>query len=140
MVLGIIRLCIVTLLFCPILWILAVVWWYWAGVQGASSMSMLLAAVRVCPCAAAVMLMMMFMQFVLFMNSCFAVSVFWGVCPPIIIGELSSAARVCTMSRWWAAMTILCPWSFAFWTHSMAWGSLAVAVIFLSAVSWMRVS
>ena len=23
--------------------------------------------------------------------------------------ELSSAARVCTMSRWWAAMTILCP-------------------------------
>lgn len=140
MLLGIIRLWMVTGWVCPIRWIRAVVWWYWAGVQGASSMSMLFDAVRVCPWLAAVMLMMRFMLFGLVMNSCFAVSVFWGVCPPIIIGELSSAARVCTMSRWWAAMTILCPWSFAFWTHSMAWGSLAVAVIFLSAVSWMRVS
>jgi len=33
----------------PIRWIRAVVWWYWAGVQGASRMSMLFDAVRVCP-------------------------------------------------------------------------------------------
>ena len=57
------RLWIVAGWFWPILWILAAVWWYLAGVQGASMNSMLCEAVRVCPCAAASMLMMMFMVF-----------------------------------------------------------------------------
>ena len=102
--------------------------------------SMLCEAVRVCPCAAASMLMMMFMVFGLFWKLCFAFSVSFGVWPPMIIGALSSFARVCTMWRWWAAITIFCPWLFAFWVHSVAWGILLWAAIFLSSVSCMRVS
>jgi len=101
---------------------------------------MLLEAVRVCPCAAASIEMMMFWQFVLFVNSCLAFSVVWGVWPPMIIGALSSLARVCTMWRWCAAITIFWPELLAFWIHSRAWGILDWAVIFLSSVSWMRVS
>jgi len=102
--------------------------------------SMLFDAVRVCPCAAASIEMMMFMQFVFCWNSCLAVSVFWGFWPPMIIGALSSFARVCTIWRWWAAMTIFCPELLAFSIHSRAWGILELAAIFLSSVSWMRVS
>ena len=137
---GFIRLWMVAGWVCPILWILAHVWWYLAGVHGASMNSMLCDVVSVCPCAAASIDMMMFMQFVLFMNSCFAFSVSFGGCPPMIIGALSSFARVCTMWRWWAAMTIFCPWVFAFSIHSRAWGILDWAAIFLSSVSWMRFS
>lgn len=125
---------------CPMRWIRAQVWWYLAGVHGASMKSMLFEVVRVWPCAAASMLMMMFMQFGLFWNSFFAFSVSFGGWPPMIIGALSSFARVCTMWRWWAAMTIFCCCWFAFCVHSMAWGILDWAAIFLSSVSWMRVS
>ena len=63
---GFMRLWMVAGWFWPILWIRAQVWWYLAGVHGASMKSMLCDAVRVCPCAAASMEMTMFMQFVLF--------------------------------------------------------------------------
>ena len=103
-------------------------------------MSMLCAALSVCPCEAAVMLMVMFIEFVLCVNSCFAVSVSWGFWPPMILSPPVSFAMVCTMSRWWAAMTIFRPWSLAFCIHSSACCIFACAVIFLRAVSWMRVS
>ena len=140
MVLGISMLWMVTGWVCPIRWIRAVVCRYWAGVQGGSIISMFVAAVSVCPWLAAVMLMVMFVGFVLSWNLVFAVSVFWGVCPPIIMSPLVSLAMVCTMWRWWAAMTIFWFCSFAFWVHSRAWGILDWAAIFLSSVSWMRFS
>ena len=103
-------------------------------------MSMLWAALRVCPCAAAVMLMVMFWWFGSVLNLCLSVSVCWGFWPPIILSPPVSFAMVCTMLRWWAAMTILCPCSLALWTHSIACCILACAVILRSAVSCMRVS
>ena len=103
-------------------------------------MSMLWAALRVCPCAAAVMLMVMFWWLGSVLNLCLSVSVCWGFCPPMILSPPVSFAMVCTMLRWWAAMTILCPCSLALWTHSIACCSLACAVILRSAVSCMSVS
>lgn len=140
MVLGLMRLWMVAGWVCPMRWMRAQVWWYLAGVQGASMKSRLFAVVRVCPCAAASIEMMMFFVFGLFWNWCFAFSVSFGVWPPMIVGALSSFARVCTMWRWWAAMTIFCPELFAFSIHSRAWGILLVATIFLSSVICMRVS
>ena len=140
MVLGMSMLWMVTGWVCPIRWIRAVVCRYWAGVQGGSIMSMFVAAVSVCPWLAAVMLMVMFVGFVFSWNLVFAVSVFWGFCPPIIMSPPVSLAMVCTMWRWWAAMTILCPCSLAFCIHSKAVLILACATIFRSSVSWMRVS
>ena len=58
-------------------------------------MSMFVAAVSVCPWLAAVMLMVMFVGFVFSWNLVFAVSVFWGFCPPIIMSPPVSLAMVC---------------------------------------------
>ncbi len=101
---------------------------------------MLWAALRVCPCAAAVMLIVMFMCLGSVVNLCFAVSVSLGFWPPIILSPPVSFAMVCTISRWWAAMTIFSPCSLALFIHSIACCILACAVICRRAVSWMRVS
>ena len=139
-VFGVIMLWIVVCWVWPILWILAVVWWYLAGVHGASMKSMFWAAVSVCPCAAASMLMMIVLQFGLVLNWCLFFSVCFGFCPPMMVGASSSFASVCIMWRWWAAITIFWFWSFAFFVHSVAWGILFCATIFLSSVSCMSFS